>query len=112
MDPLLRFIACSMITSKISVHLIPCLMVFLAAKNACCKVVPNKFSIGERDRLKQSLTHDEIHTTLMSMKNGKFLGLDDNRRGLYNSMWYCIGEDFYCLAIEVFSSSFLFENLN
>ena len=84
-------------------------MVFLVAKDACCKVVPNKFSIGERDRLEQSLTHDEIHTTLMSMKNG--LGLDDIRRGLYNSMWYCIGEDFYCLTIEVFSSSFFLKIL-
>ena len=48
----------------------------------------------------------------MSMKNGKSPRLDGIPCEFYNLVWECIGEDFYCLVIEVFSSGCISKILN
>lgn len=48
----------------------------------------------------------------MLMKNGKFLGYDGLPHEFYKSMWDCIVEELFCLASEVFTSSYLSKTPN
>jgi len=47
----------------------------LAARDACCRVVPRKVSSGYRDRSDRYFSGDELFVALSSMQNGKSPGL-------------------------------------
>lgn len=84
----------------------------VAARDACCRVVPRKVSVGDRDRLDRVFTKDELYATLSSMQNGKSPGLYGLPCEFYKSLWDAIGEDFCSMASEVFASGCLSEFIN
>lgn len=58
----------------------------LKSLDPCCRVVPHKVACGDRDRLDQDITRDDLYIALMSMKNGKSLGMDRFPYEFYKSM--------------------------
>lgn len=84
----------------------------LATLDACCMVVRQRVFSGNWDMLDHDLTRDELYATLLSMQNGKFLRLDGLLGEFYKSLWNSIGDDFCCIALEVFASNGLFVFLN
>lgn len=55
---------------------------------------------------------DELFAALYSMKNWKSLGIDGLACEFYKATWDIVGDDFYCMVVEAFSTGCLTKTLN
>jgi hypothetical protein len=76
----------------------------VVARNVCYKIVPCKVSIDDRDMLDMDFFKEELFVALGSMQNGKSSSMDGLPCEFFEAMWDTIGDDFYCLIVEMFSS--------
>lgn len=72
----------------------PLTKMIVAAINAHYRVMQQKVSILDHDRLEKKFTKDEHFPSLSSMKNSKSLGFDRVSCDLYKAMWDIVGDDF------------------
>ena len=70
---------------------------------SCYKVVPNKVSVVDHDRLDRYFTEEELFAALSSVNNGKSHGLDGIPCEFYKVIWDTIGDDFCHMTSEAFS---------
>ena len=66
----------------------------VATTNACYKIVSNKVSSIDRDRLDLDLNNEELLVALSSMNNGKSPRIDGLICGFYMVFWDTIKNDF------------------
>lgn len=84
----------------------------VATRNACHKVVQNKVSVVDCDRLDWDFTKDELFVALSSMNNGKSPGLDAISCEFHKVMKDIIGDDFNNMASKIFSTWCLSKFIN
>jgi hypothetical protein len=84
----------------------------VVARNVCCRVCLHKVSSCDWNMLDIIFLREELYVALTSMQNVKSLCMDGLPFEFFEAMSDTIGDDFCCLAFEVFASCHLSKFLN
>jgi hypothetical protein len=66
----------------------------LAAREACCRVVPHKVTTSDYDSLDRNFSKEELFVALSLMQNGNSLGMDGSRVSFTRPCGMSLGMNF------------------